>query len=104
MENIGIGAIFVATWGYDQTNADFFQVVGIGKKSIKVRHIESKTIETPGEMSGHAIPLKDHFDGPVKTKIVRWSDTFNTYDFNAGDSMGSAELWDGKPVAISWYA
>lgn len=98
-----IGDIFVATWGYEQTNADFFQVVGLTKSGVKVRHIEDKKTESsPQAMSGYAMPLKNNFDGPIKTKRLRNSQYWGEV-FNAGDSMGTARKWDGKPVGVSWY-
>ena len=104
MGTIKTGDIFVATWGYEQTNADFFQVINVGKKSVKVRHIKKKTIESPaGSMSGYASPIKNAFDSDVKTKRLRYSSILNNWMFKAEDSMGDAEKWDGKPVNVSWY-
>lgn len=97
-----IGDIFVATWGYDQTNADFFQVVGTTAKGVKVRHIKSKENVDGQSMTGTAVPIKNAFDGAVKTRKI-----YMFYDqehFNAGESYGSAEPWDGNPVHISTYA
>jgi len=35
MGTIKTGDIFVATWGYEQTNADFFQVINVGKRVLR---------------------------------------------------------------------
>jgi len=96
------GDIFVAVWGYDQTNADFFQVVGKTKKSVKVKHIKKK-IKDPRDqtMTGSATPLKGRFDGKEMTKRIYMF--MGKEHFNAGNSFGSARKWNGKPVAISWY-
>lgn len=98
-----IGDIFVATWGYDQTNADFFQVVKVRDKTISIQHIKSKITESsPQSMSGYSVPIRNAFDGKVKTKKLR---TFYGKEvFEAGESMGLAEEWNGDPVGISWYA
>jgi hypothetical protein len=98
-----VGDIFVSTWGWEQTNADFFQVVGLTPKGVKVRHIKSKITESsPQSMSGSALPIKNAFDGDVKTKRLRNNYLGETV-FDAGESMGTAELWDGNPVGVSWY-
>ena len=34
------GSIFRATWGYDQTNVDFFQVVSVSGAYVRVRQVE----------------------------------------------------------------
>jgi len=96
------GEIWVATWGYEQTNATFFQIVGITPKGIKVRKIKSKEISKDNEsMTGYAVPVKNAFEGEQKTRRIYLFD--GEERFNAGDSYGSAEKWDGNPVAISWY-
>ena len=98
------GDIFVATWGYDQTNATFFQVIGTTGKSVVVRQIEKK--ETPDEggfMTGNVTPIRNKFMGEAKTKRLQDNKYFGI-GFRAGDSYGFAEKWDGEPVAVSHYA
>ena len=88
MNNYGvkIGDIFSASWGYDQTNYNFFQVVKLcGKQSVRVREVslpvvnsqsvgflaETNTYRIPeGEMLP-AIPyrsvfIKDQENGDLK--------------------------------------
>ncbi len=99
------GDIFVSIWGYDQTNATFFQVMKTTAKSVKVKKLQKKTVaDKDGFMTGVAIPLKNKFDkhdGQLRTKRLYLYD--GRERFQAGDSYGSAEKWNGKPVAISWY-
>ena len=47
------GDIFSMTWGYDQTNVDFFQVIGVTEKSCKIREVtpKIKLVETESPMS-----------------------------------------------------
>ena len=51
---VAVGDVFIESWGYDQTNVDYFEVVSITKsgKSCKVLPIGAKTV---GE--GHATRL-----------------------------------------------
>lgn len=97
-----IGDIFVATWGYEQTNADFFQIIGLTAKGVKVRHIKSKQKIEGQTMVGTSIPIKNAFDGEVHTRRIYLYEGQEM--FQAGESYGSAELWDGNPVNISTYA
>lgn len=40
---VQVGDIFSCTWGYDQTNVDFFQVIKLcGEQSVKVREVVPK--------------------------------------------------------------
>lgn len=43
---VKVGDIFEASWGYDQTNVDFFQVVAlVGETSVRVREVYLPMIE-----------------------------------------------------------
>lgn len=42
---VKIGDIFSASWGYEQTNNDFFQVIAlVGEKSVRVREVHPEII------------------------------------------------------------
>lgn len=57
---IQVGDIFVARWGYEQTNIDFWQVVKTTAKSVYVQQIESRIVgET--QMSNEVMAVKDAF-------------------------------------------
>lgn len=43
---VKVGDIFSASWGYEQTNVDFFQVIAlVGKHSVRVREVHPRMIE-----------------------------------------------------------
>lgn len=43
---VKVGDIFSASWGYEQTNVDFFQVIAlVGKTSVRVREVHPRMIE-----------------------------------------------------------
>ena len=46
------GDVFVESWGYDQTNVDFYQVTGTTKKMVEIKPIDGKLV---GE--GHSARL-----------------------------------------------
>ena len=105
-DKVKIGDVFVYSWGYDQTNINFFQVIGKTKKSIKVREIRKVTEET-GFMCGNATPIKNSFkNDEVKIKrpyeYPKESNLAGTIYFN--QRYGSCQLWDGTPQGCSWYA
>lgn len=95
---VKVGDIFYDSWGYDQTNIDWYQVVKVLPKSVKVRRIAGKTKET-GFMSGETRPLKGKFIGPPKTKRVGISNG----EPYLPSKHGWTSLWDGKPKHVSWY-
>lgn len=107
-----VGDVFVSTWGYDQTNADFYKVtrvmprklelVPVGKVRTVCRDKDGNVIRNstygyclpaPGAVSPNARPIvrlvKDYRMGGVERPHV---------DLNG---YSSAYPWDGKPVMYS---
>jgi len=56
VHDVKVGDIFKSSWGYDQTNVDYYQVVKLcGKSMAEVREIAQDQEET-GFMSGWCVP------------------------------------------------
>lgn len=92
-----VGDIFFNSWGYEQTNVDFYQVVAITAKSVKVREIGQQSEET-GFMSGRTMAKKDHFiSEKVMTKKVN-------SDGSIAMRHGYCGKWDGQAKHYSNYA
>lgn len=45
---VEVGSVFVSSWGYDQTNVDFYKVVGLTPKGVKVQQWSSATVSDDG--------------------------------------------------------
>jgi len=62
-ENIEIGTIYYTSWGYEQTNGEFYQVVDKkGKKTLLLKEIKSKEVEKEaGRDYSYFNPVKDEF-------------------------------------------
>ena len=68
--SLQVGDVLASSWGYDQTNVDFYQVVRlVGEKSVALREIKGEKHED-GDMTGYIVPLPDHFTGDELTKLV----------------------------------
>lgn len=80
------GDILYSSWGYDQTNISYYQVVTIGEKSVKIREIASKAVD-----DSHVMPIPNHFIGLAMTKVVRQGNTVSIA------SYANAYPWDGRP-------
>ena len=99
------GDILESSWGWEQTNVDFYQVIAVrGKRTIIMREIGSDLIESTGQMSGKRIPVKDAFikDAPELRKRAGSLGPGNR-EYISLNSYSSAHLWDGKPCFCSWY-
>lgn len=100
---VKVGDIFYNSWGYDQTNIDWYQVVAVSPsgKTCKIREIEGKVKET-GFMSGQTTPNKNKFvkgSKPMQKKI-----RISGKEVNLPMEHGWCPMWDGKPKHSSWYA
>lgn len=95
--DITIGAIFYTSWGYDQTNVEFFEVVGLkGKCTVILREIAQESQET-GPMAGRCtgrpgVYIGDLFNRRISGGAVRI------------DDVRSGSVWDGQPKYWSSYA
>lgn len=60
---VEVGDVLRCSWGYDQTNQDYYQVIRlIGKQTVEIRQIDSLK-EPTGYESGIAVPKLDAFVG-----------------------------------------
>jgi len=103
-KDMPVGTVLVSSGGYEQTNVDFYKVVGhFGRLGLKVVQVGSKTVagEAGGApMSGYVAADPDSVRGEVfNVRLV------------AKDSVGGKKFWsdrawkwDGKPEYCSWYA
>ncbi len=68
---LNVGDVLVSSWGYEQTNIDYFQVVGlVGKSSVMLQEIaKDKTTDSRGD-TGKCVPVLDKFIGEPFTKKV----------------------------------
>lgn len=90
--------ILVASWGYDQTNINFYQVVGVPTpKTVLVREVGSKIIKSDGFGSDYVMPTPNHFvDTKIMKRIPSGGRNWNL-SVKISDSI-SAHKWDGKPA------
>lgn len=79
-----VGDFFYTSWGYDQTNVDFYQILAVSEKSVKVAAVASKS-------AGHGYVLPtSRVIGPTKTVVPRGGG-FKIEGHYAGK-------WSGRPV------
>ena len=63
MADVKVGDLFVYSWGYDQTNVDFFEVIEKKTKSFVMRAIAQKVASnnTGNSMACEVSPIKGAF-------------------------------------------
>lgn len=71
LDRIQVGTLLHYSWGYDQTNCDFYQVVAKKGRSVTLREIGSKSVPgSEGFMCDKRVPVRDEFIGEPFTKII----------------------------------
>ena len=96
-----VGDIFYDSWGYDQTNIDFFQVVEVKAKSVVIRAITERMVREAGYLCEYVVAVPDNFIGESVDRRVM-IDRGGKYYIN-GD-RGCLFVWDGKEKCQSHYA
>jgi len=85
-----VGAIFYSSWGYEQTNINFYQVVGIKGKNLTIQEIGKKRVsESIG--SEMVVPAPEIKIGETFTKRLNSSGglTMNSYEYASPYTCGS---------------
>jgi hypothetical protein len=79
--NLKVGDVLHGSWGYDQTNPEYWQVTKlIGKRMVEISELCLESEET-GFMSGQCVPLPGKFTGKVKRSVVNESGSVRLYDY-----------------------
>jgi hypothetical protein len=104
-----IGDIIVNSWGYDQTNVDFYQVTEVLNKKIRVREISSEIVEATGSMSAYVMPVKDSFCHDTEISLLSLKADINSKGEIScricdPKSYYHFHKWSGTKEYCSWYA
>ena len=66
-----VGDVLRSSWGYDQTNIDYYEVTAlIGKRMVEVREIGADSVED-AYMQGTSTPIPGLFIGKPKRLVAR---------------------------------
>ena len=108
-----MGDIIVNSWGYEQTNIEYYQVVKITKKQIRVERIGSEIVEGSTYSHGMACevaPIKDKFLFDTENERYRgYTLTVKPHNEKSVSLSGGASYYhfykhSGKSEYKSWYA
>jgi hypothetical protein len=104
-----IGSVFVASWGYDQTNVDAYQITArINNQTVEVVEIGFEEVESQGfaAMSEKIKPLPVSAEKAAKMpKLLARITAKDSIQVANKRSAGNADLWDGvRSYYHSWYA
>lgn len=99
-ESVNPGDIFVASWGYGQTNICCYQVLEKKGQTVTLQEINVVSTGDTGWASDRVKPVKDSFlknSTPFKQRLGNGHIRFSSFK--------SASRWDGSSdYHRSWYA
>jgi len=96
-----IGDVLYNSWGYEQTNVDFYQVVSVKGYKVVLKKIASKQVEDSMYSHGMACEVvacpNEFVDDKEYVKIV------HSPDYISWNSYSSAYRDNGQKHYCSWY-
>ena len=92
-----VGDILTSSWGYDQTNVDFYEVIEVTNKSVRIEKIGNKTIDDNGPGGLSVIPNTSYRSGNVMLKRVSSVSADGKSGWINLTSYSGANKWDGTP-------
>lgn len=96
-----VGMILTGSWGYDQTNVEFYQVVRVSGSAVWIQEVGQEEVKTHAFMSEDVVPDKGRLFGPILRRIPRV--TQHGVYVKLHDSC-SLSKWDGRARYQSHYA
>lgn len=99
-----VGDILNTSWGYDQTNVEFFEVVQVAGKHVVVREI-ARASESTGHDKGRCVPQSGAYISEPARRLVQWGDSVRI------DQCRTAHKWNTQEIAgvkigrpVNWTA
>ncbi len=93
-ERITAGCIVYDSWGYEQTNVDFYYVHEVKNGFAYIQEMKQKTVET-GFMSGKTEPTEINPQAKIMRKKIK------NYGYDCLSTGG--QLYNGVAKSCSWY-
>ena len=102
--NFEVGQFAYASWGYGQTNIDWYVVVKRTAKTVWLQPWSTKIVETIGWLEYRSIPGESPKEGEpqIRRRIKEnYDDTGHHCKYE--DTYGIIRPWDGNPKRESHY-
>lgn len=104
---VKVGDVFRSSWGYDQTNVDYYQIISVSGKSATLCKI-AQLSEADGYLQGNCVPAPNQFIGkPFKKLIQKQSETSSAYvkiySFANAYKIEPVAVVSNKPIYESSY-
>lgn len=95
--DVKVGDIFKSSWGYDQTNIDFYEVIAVSGKSATVSPIGQVSEGNGCALQGVCVPAPGKFTGKPFKKLIQY------YSSTSGPHIkvsSQNHAWRIEPVTV----
>jgi hypothetical protein len=103
-----VGDCVYTSWGYDQTNVDFYQITEVKARSVVVRAIAANSNDQGGPCGGKKAPRRFEFVGPEILCPIDENGRFSAgkvyNDHKTPSYRHTCHKWVGAAVSCSSYA
>lgn len=95
--DVKVGDIFKSSWGYDQTNIDFYEVIAVTGKSVTVSEICQQSEGNGLYLQGVCVPKPGAFRGKPFKKLIQYHSATSGPHIKV---CSHRHAWRIEPVAI----
>ena len=103
--NYSVGAILVDSWGWEQTNVDFYAIIKRSGDFVTIQMMKVQETFKGREMTSEVLPLEvDPKAKPIRRKVKSFNGEekgFSLRDYAGG---GWTKLWSGSVQTATHYA
>jgi len=99
-----VGDILVSSWGYEQTNIDFYRVVKVTSARATIIPMGKITVQS-GAMSGKVVPnMNQTFGTPMSRSFKSFTNWENEPSYGVKiNSYERATPWSGEAMEYTSY-
>lgn len=99
-----VGAILENSWGWEQTNIDFYCIIKMSGGWVTVLPMRKNVSAEVGFMTNHCQPTEINWNAKPQRKKIHVYGGTECFSFGNYAGAGSCSLWDGKESTETHYA
>ena len=96
-----VGDILYSSWGYDQTNIDYYVVTKVlSLDTVEIAEVGEKIVRSDNYGSDYVVPDVSRKGKTMKKRVTYYG--YSKGDVNISiriDSVQTAWVWNGKPLS-----
>jgi hypothetical protein len=95
--DVKVGDIFLSSWGYDQTNIDYYEVIAVSGKSVTACEIGAHSEGNGLYLQGVSVPQPGAFIGKPFKKLIQYHSATSGPHIKV---CSHRHAWRIEPVAV----